>query len=157
MVVPFEPASFRPQPPINIPAAAATFLALNAAWELAQLPLYTLWVDESRSAIAFALIHCTFGDLLIGVCSFILAWSTTRLFAPANSARFYLFPIVFVAIGMGYTVFSEWLNVQVRRSWAYSDYMPTIPPLGTGLSPLLQWLIVPVVTFYLTRARANET
>jgi hypothetical protein len=25
----------------------------------------------------------------------------------------------------------------------YTDAMPLVPPLGTGLSPLLQWLVVP--------------
>ena len=25
--------------------------------------------------------------------------------------------------------FSEWLNVQVRQTWAYTDLMPRLPPL----------------------------
>jgi hypothetical protein len=52
--------------------------------------------------------------------------------------------MVFTAIvlGAGYTIFSEWLNVAVRRSWSYTAAMPVVPFLGTGLTPLLQWLIV---------------
>ena len=49
---------------------------------------------------------------------------------------------VSLAIGLAYTVYSEWLNVNVRRSWTYSDLMPVVPILGTGLAPLLQWLVV---------------
>jgi hypothetical protein len=30
------------------------------------------------------------------------------------------------------------LNIVVRRSWAYSDWMPVILLMETGLSPLLQ-------------------
>ena len=52
-----------------------------------------------------------------------------------------------LAIGVGYTVYSEWLNTTVRKAWAYSELMPTLPMLGTGLSPLLQWLIVPIFGF----------
>lgn len=51
------------------------------------------------------------------------------------------------ALGMGYTIYSEWLNVNVRGSWAYAPSMPTLPVLGTGLSPLLQWLAVPLSAF----------
>ncbi len=50
--------------------------------------------------------------------------------------------------GLAYTVFSEWLNVNVRRSWAYSDLMLILPPFGTGLSPVLQWLVVPFVALW---------
>jgi hypothetical protein len=48
-----------------------------------------------------------------------------------------------ILLGLCYTVFSEWLNTQVRQSWSYTEAMPLVPPLGTGLAPLLQWLIVP--------------
>ena len=56
---------------------------------------------------------------------------------------------VTMTAGLAYTVFSEWLNTEVRRSWAYSDLMPVLPPLGTGLSPLLQWLVVPAAALWL--------
>ena len=53
--------------------------------------------------------------------------------------------MVFTAIILdaAYTVFSEWLNVEIRRSWSYTAAMPVVRFLGTGLTPLLQWLIVP--------------
>jgi len=47
--------------------------------------------------------------------------------------------------GVAYTVYSEWLNVNVRGSWAYAPLMPTLPILGTGLTPLLQWIVLPTV------------
>ena len=53
-----------------------------------------------------------------------------------------------VAAGLAYTVFSERLNIEVRRSWAYSDLMPVLPPVGTGLAPLLQWLVVPAAALW---------
>ena len=59
--------------------------------------------------------------------------------------------------GLGYTIFSEWLNVEVRGAWAYSARMPVVPIIGTGLAPLLQWLILPVVAYHFaTRDRAGS-
>ena len=110
-------------------------------WEVAQLPLYTLWRTGTPREIAFALFHCTVGDVLITTATFAaavaLAW---HLWWPPFGWR-----MVFTAImlGAGYTIFSEWLNVEIRRSWSYTAAMPVVPFLGTGLTPLLQWLIVP--------------
>jgi hypothetical protein len=110
-------------------------------WEAAQLPLYTLWRTGTPREIAFALLHCTGGDVLI----------TTATFAVAAAlARHFRWPpfdwhMVFTAIilGAGYTIFSEWLNVEIRRTWSYTAAMPVVLFLGIGLTPLLQWLIVP--------------
>jgi len=54
-------------------------------------------------------------------------------------------------LGVGYTVASEWLNVVVRQTWAYTQAMPRLPPFGTGLSPVLQWLLLPGLALYVTR------
>ena len=55
--------------------------------------------------------------------------------------------IMAVAFGVAYTVFSEWLNIVVRAAWAYRDIMPVVPIVDTGLTPLLQWVIVPTVAY----------
>jgi hypothetical protein len=52
-----------------------------------------------------------------------------------------------ILFGLGYTIMSEWLNTAVWVSWSYSSVMPVLPWLGTGLSPLLQWLVVPALAF----------
>ena len=52
-----------------------------------------------------------------------------------------------ILLGAAYTVFSEWLNINIRRSWSYTDAMPVLPLLGTGLTPLLQWVVVPGLAF----------
>jgi hypothetical protein len=65
----------------------------------------------------------------------------------SSSERFLPVAVAAMALGLGYTAFSEWLNIGVRRAWAYSDLMPVLPWLGTGLSPLAQWLVVPALAF----------
>ena len=56
-----------------------------------------------------------------------------------------------IGFGAAYTVCSEWLNVVVRQTWAYSDLMPVVPVIGTGLSPLLQWAAVPLLALHFAR------
>ena len=57
-----------------------------------------------------------------------------------------------ILLGLAYSRFSEWLNTQLRQNWSYTKVMPVLPPLGTGLTPFLQWLIVPgIVLGYVGR------
>jgi hypothetical protein len=126
---------------------------LSLAWEIAQLRLYTLWREADAGYIAFAVVHCTLGDVVIGAAALVLALTLCREGALANWRPGRL-AIVTALLGVGYTAFSEWMNVTILGSWAYAESMPRID-LGTfelGLAPLAQWLVVPplVVFFGLT-------
>jgi hypothetical protein len=124
-------------------------LALSLAWEIAQLPLYTIWTTESATSIAYAVAHCTAGDVLIACGGFILAafflgdaeWPVSR---PRRGAT------VAILYGLTYSIYSEWHNVYVLRSWSYASNMPAI--FGIGVSPLLQWVVVPLATVLIVRA-----
>jgi hypothetical protein len=123
-------------------AYPSTMFVLNFIWEWAQLPLYTL-SDAPLKTVVYSIMHCTVGDVLIGVSTVVLAmWSiafaTRRSYAPLRSIV-----LAAVAMGVGYTMFSEWLNVEIRGAWAYTAAMPRVPGTGTGLAPLLQWVVVP--------------
>lgn len=61
-----------------------------------------------------------------------------------------------IIIAVGYTVYSEWMNTTVRKTWQYSNLMPTLPLLGTGVSPFTQWLIVPSIAFAAVRSRRKR-
>ena len=124
-------------------------------WEAAQLPLYTLWRTGTPREIAFALFHCSVGDVLITTATFAVATALAQHFRwPAFGWR-----MVFAAIILGatYTIFSEWLNVKIRRSWSYTAEMPVLPWLGTGLAPLLQWLTVPSLALAIIGDRYRRT
>jgi len=118
----------------------------NLTWEILHLPLYTIWSEGSLSELAFAVVHCTGGDVMIAVSTLLLA-----LLIFGNGAWPYVnFTRVVsatIVLGLLYTMFSEWLNIVVRKSWAYSDLMPVLPITGTGLSPLAQWFVIPLVAF----------
>lgn len=124
----------------------AVLTSASLLWEFAHMPFYTLWQTGTAGHIAFAAIHCTIGDALIGMAALALAvvfaggahWPHKRRVRVA---------VVMILLGLIYTVFSEWLNVELRQSWAYRDIMPTVPPIGTGLTPLLQWIVIPLVAY----------
>jgi hypothetical protein len=132
--------------------AYAAYLSLsNLIWEAAQLPLYTLW-DQEFDTIVFSVFHCTGGDVLIGLFSLGIAYGLVRLTCRLRlklAVRPRSVAFCAVLFGFGYTVFSEWLNVYVRKSWAYSDLMPLINvgDFGIGLSPMVQWLVLPTAFF----------
>jgi len=120
-------------------------------WEAMQLPLYILWQTGTPREILFALFHCTGGDILITTATFAVATTLTQHFRwPAFGWRMVFSAII---LGAAYTIFSEWLNVEIRRSWSYAAAMPVLPFIGTGLTPLLQWLIVPSLALAITGHR----
>lgn len=50
-------------------------------------------------------------------------------------------------------VIERWATAIGR--WTYSDSMPTIA--GIGVSPLLQWLVIPTLLLALARAASRPT
>ena len=116
--------------------------SLNLAWEIAHVRLYTLWAEADVLGVAWALFHCTLGDVLIALGAFLLASIVLgRIDWPVSRHR--AGGILVVASTMGYTSWSEWYNVYRAGSWRYTELMPTV--FDIGLSPLLQWLILPIV------------
>lgn len=122
----------------------------NLVWEFAQLPLYTIWYEGSAREIIVAAVHCTGGDILISTTSLLGAlviigtghWPRANFLSVAAAA---------IVGGIAYAIFSEWLNTEIRGSWAYSEFMPILPFVGAGLSPLAQWIIVPVIALWWAR------
>lgn len=135
-------------------AALRRYFAFTAVahliWEFAHLPLYTIWLTGTMGELVFAAVHCTGGDILIALSAVMLslflfgkgAWPAERRIPVVAGA---------VVFGLVYTIFSEWLNIEIREAWAYRDLMPVIPVLGAGLSPVLQWIVVPLTGFSLAR------
>ena len=131
--------------------------ALNLLWEIAQLPLYTLWSEGSPTFIAYAVIHCTLGDVAIGTLALLVALIATRA-RTVDTWRWRQVALFLVIPAVGYTTLSEWINTIARGSWAYSALMPIVNLGGfeIGLSPLLQWLVIPPVALWLAGLRRKN-
>lgn len=124
-------------------------------WEILQAPLFAnLSKTDHFSGIAICL-KATFGDLAIALAAFWCAaivakgrnWVTnTGIPAPA----------MFFAVGLLATIGLEYLNTEVTDRWAYDGVMPTLPILGTGLSPILQWIFVPMFVLWYMRRLTPE-
>ena len=130
--------------------------ALNGIWEIGQVPLYTIWRESSVAYVTFAIIHCTAGDVLIGAAALLSALILLR--APRFDAwHWSCVALLVVVLGTGYTLVSEWINTTLLR-WQYSDLMPTIPiaEIRIGLSPLLQWLMIPPLAIHVAHWRVSH-
>jgi hypothetical protein len=123
-------------------------LVLHLIWEIGQLPFYTIWQEASVWRIALYVAHCVLGDVMIATLAYLAVALASRQ-ADWPRQRPWAGGAMLVALGLGYTVFSEWYNVYRAGAWAYAEIMPRI--LGIGLTPLLQWLVVPIVMLVLIR------
>lgn len=128
----------------------------NLVWEVAHLPLYTIWTTGSLGELTSAVVHCTGGDVMIALASLTLALIVSgRKTWPAET--YVRVAAVATMIGLGYTIYSEWLNTEIRQSWAYAEAMPRLPLLGTGLSSVAQWIFLPPLGFWWARRRPLHT
>ncbi len=121
------------------------------AWEILQAPLFASMNDTDHFAGIAICLRATFGDLVIALTAFWLA-------AVVGGGRYWFMDAgiragsTFFATGLLATVGLEYLNTEVTGRWAYDGIMPLLPIFGTGLSPILQWVLVPLfVLFYLRR------
>lgn len=125
---------------------------LNLLWEVAHARLYTLWYEAEAAYIAFSILHCTLGDVLIGSAALFTALIAARGGLLARW-RWRRIAVLIALIGVAYTAFSEWMNIAWLRSWTYAESMPKLELAGfeLGLTPLAQWLVVPPLALYLAR------
>ena len=129
----------------------AFIVPAHLLWEFTQLPLYTIWREGTPGEILFAAVHCTGGDALIAITALVTALLVAGTGWPIARDSFRHVAVGAIVIGVGYTIFSEWLNTTVRGTWTYSDLMPVIPLIGVGLSPFLQWILLPLAAFWWAR------
>jgi len=122
----------------------------NLVWEAAQLPLYTIWRTRRPEQLAYAVLHCTLGDLLVLSGTFLAALLMTA-YPDWPRQGFRRVVLTATLLGAVYTTYSEWMNVEVLRRWAYAGSMPLLPPFGTGLAPFAQWVVIPPLSLYAAR------
>lgn len=127
---------------------------LNATWEWIQSPFYIDMTSDLNTIIWYR-IHCALGDSIILMIGYILMSFYYRNFSWIHNSNV-KHHAVFVVMGTIYTLFSEYLNVYVKNSWSYSDYMPLLPFVNIGLVPLFQWIILPPVVIFITKRQIRD-
>ena len=122
---------------------------LHFFWEVIHTHFYTL-KDSDFNTMLSGWLHCTWGDVMITVGSFwlvSLVSRTRRWFLKLNKVNF----TGFIITGVVYTFLSEMANVHIFQSWGYNAAMPIIPWIKVGLTPILQWVVIPSVVILLVR------
>ena len=136
-------------------------LLLNFAWEILQAPLYAGMADMPHAQVTKACLQATVGDAVI----MLLAYGAVA--AVARSRRWIVAPsgwqlALFIAIGVSITAAIEWLATRGYwiGNWNYLPTMPLVPGTRIGLAPLLQWVVLPLLTVWFVRrqlAHGQET
>jgi len=62
---------------------------------------------------------------------------------------------IFLGIGLIATALFESVATGPAGRWSYTIAMPRLPIIGTGLLPLLQWLVIPLLVLWFARRQIN--
>ncbi|MEO6227872.1 MAG: hypothetical protein ABIO61_08490 [Thermomonas sp.] len=134
-------------PELNV--AIFSFL-LNFVWEMWQIPFFAAAASDPHWVGVVACTGATSGDAAISLVAF---WCVA---AAARSRSWILDPGAsqvgaFVAVGLVITIILEALATGPLQRWTYTSLMPTLPVLGTGILPLLQWILLPPLMIWFVR------
>lgn len=130
-------------------------LPLELLWEIAQFPLFTVWQEGEWSYILYGLAHCTLGDLLVLLVTY---WVVAMLNHNRSWYQSNILPngFLFTFLGLGYTIYSEIMNVNIKGNWDYTALMPIVPVIEIGGMPFMQWVLIPPVLLWLMRMFAHR-
>ena len=131
---------------------ATISLLLNFAWEMLQAPLFVGMADMPHAQGTRACLQAAFGDMLIMLLAYgaVAVVARNRRWIVAASGWQLAW---FIAIGVAITVVIEWLATRGHwtNRWNYLPAMPLLPGTGIGLLPLLQWVVLPLLTMWFVR------
>ena len=135
----------------------ATFaLLLNFVWEMLQAPLYVGMAGMPHAQVVRACLQATLGDMVIMLLAYgaVAVVALSRRWIVAARGRQLA---LFVAIGVAITAGIEWLATGGLwvQSWNYLPAMPLVPGTSIGIAPLLQWVVLPLLTVWFVRRQLS--
>jgi hypothetical protein len=123
---------------------------INLAWEYWQVPFFRGMADQSHWQGVKACTQATIGDVGIALTAFWVStfFARTRswIMQPSKSDI-----AIFIGVGLVATIIFETLATGLLERWTYSDAMPRLPVVGTGLLPIIQWLVIPPLVVWFVR------
>ena len=119
---------------------------LNFAWELAQMPLYKN-APYDLAHIAFCALATVADVIMVLLIYFCFALIYKKPLWVASLTAFRIFLLMLVG-GLG-AILAELRHLSAGN-WAYDDDMPIIPIVNVGLSPFLQFMLLPALIYYLS-------
>ena len=139
-------------PEFNV--AIFSFL-LNFVWEFLQVPTYAGMAEVAHWQGIKICTFATIGDVAFALASFWLAaWfaHSRQWMRKPNKAAL----TVFLSSGLIITMAIEFYYTEIAYRWSYAPSMPRLPLLGTGLSAMLQWLVVPLLVVWFVRRQLDH-
>jgi len=126
---------------------------LNYPWESLQAPLFAGMRTAAHWDAVKACTQASLGDAAIMLFAYLGVAGATRdrwwfrspLYGPITG---------FVCLGVIITILIEYLattSVNPNWGWRYANSMPVLPLIGLGLTPLLQWLLIPPIAIWFVR------
>lgn len=134
----------------ELPLAGFGFLA-HFAWEMMQVPWFAGMLEAPHGTVVWLCTRATLGDVVILLIAFWIASLMVRNRHWMLAAGWRKPLLVMVATGMLITIAFEWLATGPLDRWTYGESMPVVPLIGVGLTPLLQWIILPPLIVWLAR------
>ena len=128
--------------------AACAFL-FNFAWEMLQGGLFVGMVERPAWEATAMCLQASLGDaamILIAYGAVSLASRDPRWLVQGGALRMAVYAVLAALQGLA----MEWYSIGAGR-WAYKEYLPVDPLIGIGLAPLLQWLLLPLLTLGIVR------
>ena len=113
-------------------------------------PLYTISQAALSLRVALFLVSCILTDIAFALSALLVALLVVNdEFWPKRS--YGIVASLVISFGILGTIAGEWLSVAVFGTWAYSEIMPIIPLIDVGLSPVTQWLAIPLAALWWSR------
>ena len=127
-------------------AAGVVGFVLNLAWELIQMPLYNNG-SFSINHVAFCALGAVADAIMVLLLYLVVALFLRK--ALWIHQLTFLRAITVVLTGGTLAIVSEMRHLSIG-SWAYSKSMPIIYGVNVGISPVLQFMILPLLTYVIS-------
>lgn len=118
---------------------------LNVTWELVQVPLYKRMIFNNHTVL------CAVASLADVIMVLLLYFGLAIIYKDAFWVKNLSFKRIVMVITTGAVgaIVSESRHI-AAGNWAYAESMPILPMVSVGLSPVLQFTILPVLIYYLS-------
>jgi hypothetical protein len=130
---------------------------LNLPWELWQAPLFEGMAAAPHWDAVKVCSRAAVGDAVIALVAYIAvalvlrnrAWAASP--TTPGTVRFTACGLVITAVIERLALDGVWI-----QGWSYSPLMPVVPGIGVGLSPLVQWFVLPPAVAWLVRRQLTS-
>ncbi len=127
-------------------------MLLNSVWELAHSPFYYEHQYDWQH-ISICLLASLADTVMVFILLFLFGLIYKDIFWIRNLSTGRVAILLLVgAIG---AIIGEMWHIS-RGDWLYADSMPLIPIIGVGILPVLQFTILPLIIFIVSRKLSNR-